>query len=122
VGEGQLQKSATEYSSEGAAGAGALPQLPSREVPHPVAVHGRVAELVDELVVGHCAHSSPDYGHELGHFGQVDVVAVFLLEGAPVELLGVEGQAEAVGVPVGQAAVGFVAGVLAAEGELEDVE
>ena len=60
-------------------------------MPHPVAVHGCFAELFDELVVGHGPHGGPDDGQQLGYFGEVDVIPVFLLEGAPVELVGVEG-------------------------------
>ena len=41
---------------------GQLPRFFGRKMPHAVAVHGRVAKLLQELVVGHGPHGGPDNG------------------------------------------------------------
>ena len=59
-----------------AGSAGGVLRKPAQAVAH----DGRFAELGQQAVVGHGAHGRPDHGHQLGQLGQVDVVAVLLLE------------------------------------------
>ena len=56
---------------------------------HPVGIHSRRAQTADEPVVDHQPHRRPHAGYELGHLGQVNVVAVLQLKREPVKLVDV---------------------------------
>ena len=56
---------------------------------HVIGANGGESQLFNKPVVDDCADRRPDEGDQLGHLCQIDIVAVFLLKAAPVELVNV---------------------------------
>ena len=93
-----------------------------REEPHAVGIHGGFPQLIDELVIDHDAYHGTDARYQLCHFCQVNIVAVFLLKGAPVELVDVIGQLVLLYLPVVHLQVHVPPVLLAAESQLKNVQ
>ena len=90
--------------------------------PHAVGIHGCAAQFFNELVIDNQSYHGADTGDELCHLRQVDIIAVLLLKIAPVELVDIFRQFFFLQVPVLHLQKNFNAVLLAAEGQLENVE
>src|SRR5690606_16915962 len=94
----------------------------SQSPPQPIRIHRHHPQLLRKPVVYISAHDSPNAGDELEEFGEVDVVAVFLLKIPPVELVDIVRECPADAIPVFNDRKDFPSTSLTGEGELKDVQ
>src|SRR5690606_20299368 len=109
------------YASEGSrSGSHALLLL--QYLSQPISIHRRHPKLLRQPMVHIRADNSPDAGDELEEFSEVDVVAVFLLEVSPIELVDVVREFFADALPVLHDSKDLTAASLAGKGQLENVQ
>src|SRR5687767_3828969 len=59
------------------------------EASHPVCIFSCSSEFFNQRIIGNRTYRCTDNRNQLGHFSQVNIIAVFLLKCSPVKLVNI---------------------------------